>query len=129
MDEPKAGAQRPGRNEMENVMKRVLITAVLATATALPAVAADSTSRAIELLNRSADTQAERIAVGPNGPVMGTTASTRGNDALYEAVRIRNRSAETASDRIDPENLTVFSGEPAYGAQIFEELRRADDSD
>jgi hypothetical protein len=110
-------------------MKRTLITAAIVAATAMPALAADNTRAAIDHFNMSADSLSDRIAVGPNGPVLGTTVSTRSDDALYRTVRNYNASVDSVSERIDLDSVTVFSGEPAYGAEIFEELRRADDSD
>jgi hypothetical protein len=109
-------------------MTRTIIIAALLAATAVPAAAADGVRDAIAHFNMSADSSADRIPVGPNGPILGTTVSTRTNGALFEAVRNHNASADSASDRIDLSNLTVFSGEPAYAADIFEQLRLADDS-
>jgi hypothetical protein len=109
-------------------MTRTIIIAALLAAVAAPAVASDTTRAAIAHFNMSADTSADRIPVGPNGPVLGTTVSTRGNDALYEAVRNHNASADSAFDRIDVNTLTVFSGQPAHAADIFEELRLADET-
>ena len=110
-------------------MKRTLISAAIVAATAVPALAADSTLRAIEHFNESADTLSERILVGPKGPVLGTAVPADGQDAIAAAVRAHNASVESASERITSDTVTVFSGEPAYAAPIFEELRRADDSD
>ena len=109
-------------------MTRTIIIAALLAATAVPAAAADGVREAIAHFNMSADSSADRIPVGPNGPVLGTTVSTRSDAALLQAVRNHNASADRASDRIDVNNLTLFSGQPAYAADIFEQLRLADDS-
>ncbi|MDG4646875.1 hypothetical protein P6F26_00330 [Roseibacterium sp. SDUM158017] len=109
-------------------MKRTIITAAILAATAMPALAADATQQAINHFNLSADSRSDLIAAGPNGPVLGTTVSTRGDEAIAVAVRNYNASVDRAAERIDLNSVTVFSGEPAYGAEIFDELRRADDS-
>ena len=104
-----------------------LAAAALAASVAAPALAADSTQFAIDHFNRSADTASERIVVGPNGPVVGTTVSSMGNNAIGAAVSQFNASIDSAAERINADTETVFSGGPAYAADIFEMLRLADD--
>jgi hypothetical protein len=38
-----------------------------------------------------------------------------------------NASLDSQSDRINKDTVTVFSGTPAHAADIFEQLRLADD--
>ena len=54
--------------------------AALAASVAAPAFAADSTQFAIQHFNQSADTSSDRISVGPNGPALGTTVASMGDD-------------------------------------------------
>lgn len=110
-------------------LSMTLAAAALVASFAAPALATDSTTFAIQHFNRSIDSVSDRISNGPNGPVLGTTVSSMGNDALSEAIRIRNESTQRPSDRVNADTVTIFSGEPAYGAAIFAELRLADDSD
>jgi hypothetical protein len=105
-----------------------LAAAALAASVAAPALAADSTQFAIDHFNRSADTASDRIAVGPNGPVLGTTVSSMGNSAIGVAISNYNASIDSAAERINADTVTVFSGGPTYAAEIFEQLRAADDS-
>ena len=102
-----------------------LAAAALAASVAAPALAADSTQFAIDHLNQSADTAAERISVGPNGPVLGTTVSSMGDSAIGAAIGHFNASLDTVSERVNADTVTVFSGGPAYAADIFEQLREA----
>lgn len=100
-----------------------LATAVAAALSA-PAFAGNA-DFVIDHVNMSAE-GSEVISVGPNGPVLGTTVSTMGDSALAQAIEHFNASKD-ASQRIDANTVTVFSGEPAYAADIFEQLRAADD--
>jgi hypothetical protein len=104
-----------------------LAAAALATSFAAPVLAADSTLFAIDHFNQSADASSDRISVGPNGPVLGTTVSSMGDTAIGAAVGHFNASLDSQSDRINKDTVTVFSGGPAYAADIFEQLRLADD--
>lgn len=108
-------------------MKRFILTAALAAATATPAFATDA-SFVIDKLNMGADGGSDVIQVGPNGPVLGTSVSTRGDSAVAFAIRHFNESIDSGADRIDAATVTSFSGTPAHGAEIFEQLRRADDT-
>lgn len=105
-----------------------LAAAALAATVAAPALAADSTLFAIDHFNQSADNGAELISVGPNGPVLGTTVSSMGGSAVAATINHFNASVDSASDRIDADTVTVFSGAPAHAADIFEQLRLADDT-
>ncbi|MCU4652380.1 hypothetical protein N8I71_06030 [Roseibacterium sp. SDUM158016] len=109
-------------------MKRFIITAAIVAATAAPALAADNARFVIDQLNMSADSGSDLISVGPNGPVLGTTVSSRGDSAIAASVRQYNASIDSAGQRINGDTVTVFSGTPAYAADIFEQLRLADDS-
>ena len=102
-----------------------LVAAALAASVAAPALAADSTQFAIDHLNRSADTVEQRITVGPNGPVLGTTVSSMGDNAIGAAISHFNASQDVISDRVNADTVTVFSGGPAHAADIFEQLRAA----
>jgi hypothetical protein len=104
-----------------------LVAAALAASVAAPALASDSTLRAIELFNQSADASTDVISVGPNGPELGTTVSSMGNNAIGTAVSQFNASIDSVGDRVNADTVTVFSSTPAYGADIFEQLRLADD--
>jgi hypothetical protein len=108
-------------------MKRFIITAALVAATAAPAFA-NNASLVIDKLNMGAAGGSDVIEVGPNGPVLGTSVSTRGDGAVAFAVRHFNASVDSAAERIDAETVTSFSGTPAHGADIFEQLRLADDT-
>ncbi|MBF9059496.1 hypothetical protein HKCCSP123_09920 [Rhodobacterales bacterium HKCCSP123] len=108
-------------------MKRFMITAALVAATAAPALATEA-SFVIEKLNMSADSGSDAIAVGPDGPVLGTSVSTRGDSSVAVAVRHFNASVDSPADRIDADTVTLFPDTPAHAADIFEQLRRADDS-
>ena len=94
-------------------MNRFILAAALAAATAVPAVAADNVRFVIDELNMSADTSSDLISVGPNGPVLGTTVSSRGDrrpgkpayrrgrhrsttpSARHASTRVRKRSSRT----------------------------------
>jgi hypothetical protein len=104
-----------------------LAAAALATSFAAPVLAADSTLFAIDHFNQSADASSDRISVGPNGPVLGTTVSSMGDTSIGAAVTHFNASIDSQADRINKDTVTVFSGTPAHAADIFEQLRRADD--
>jgi hypothetical protein len=104
-----------------------LAAAALATSFAAPVLAADSTLFAIDHFNQSADASSDRISVGPNGPVLGTTVSSMGDTLIGAAVGHFNASLDSQSDRINKDTVTVFSGTPAHAADIFEQLRLADD--
>jgi hypothetical protein len=106
-----------------------LAAAALAASVAAPVLAADSTQFAIDHFNQSADTGSERIAVGPRGPVLGTTVSSMGDTAIGAAVSHFNASQDRVSDRVSADTVTVFSGGPAYAADIFEQLRLAAQED
>jgi hypothetical protein len=105
-----------------------LAAAALAASVAGPAFAADSTQFAIQHFNQSADSASDRIAVGPNGPVLGTTVSSMGDNAIGAAIGHFNASIDSAAERVNADTVTVFSGGPAYAADIFEQLRLADDT-
>lgn len=105
-----------------------LAAAALAATVAVPAFADSSAQRVIEHINMSADGYSDRIPVGPNGPVLGTTVSTRGDRALEQAIAIYNASTDSAAERIDVNTVSDFSGAPTHAAEIFEQLRLADDS-
>jgi hypothetical protein len=108
-------------------LSMTLVAAALAAAVAAPAIAADTTDFAIQHFNQSADASSDRISVGPNGPVLGTTVSSMGDTAIGAAVTHFNASLDSAGDRVNKDTVTVFSGGPAYAADIFEQLRLADD--
>jgi hypothetical protein len=108
-------------------LSMTLAAAALAASFAAPAIAADSTLFAIDHFNQSADSSDDRISVGPNGPVLGTTVSSMGDTAIGAAVTHFNASLESAGDRVNKDTVTVFSGGPAHAADIFEQLRLADD--
>ena len=108
-------------------MIRTLAIAAAAAATLSAPVLAAVANTVISQHNMSADLS-EQISVGPNGPVLGTTVSTRGDSALADAIRHLNAD-KRASQRVDSENVTVFSGQPAFAADIFEQLRDAADHD
>ena len=108
-------------------MKRFIITAALVAATSAPAFATDA-SFVIDKLNMGAAGGSDVIEVGPNGPVLGTSVSTRGDSSVAFAVRHFNASVDSAADRINADTVTAFPGTPAHGAEIFEQLRRADDT-
>jgi hypothetical protein len=105
-----------------------LAAAALATSFAAPVLAADSTLFAIDHFNQSADASSDRISVGPNGPVLGTTVSSMGDtaDRCSRGVTSTPR-IDSQADRINKDTVTVFSGTPAHAADIFEQLRLADD--
>jgi hypothetical protein len=105
-----------------------LAAAALAASFAAPVLAADSTLFAIDHFNQSADASSDRISVGPNGPVLGTTVSSMGDNAIGAAVTHFNASLDSAADRVNKDTVTVFSGTPAHAADIFEQLRLADDT-
>ena len=104
-------------------------TTVAAASLATSALAVDSTQFAIDHFNQSADTSEERISVGPNGPVLGTTVSSIGSNGIGAAISHFNASIDSAGERLNSDTVTVFSGGPAYAADIFEQLRLADDDD
>lgn len=110
-------------------LSMTLAATALVASFAAPAFAADSVGFGNQDVDRGTEFSSNSFPVGPNGLVLGTTVSTRGNDARAETIRIRNESAARPSDRINADTVTVFSGEPAHGAEIFEELRLADDND
>jgi hypothetical protein len=105
-----------------------LAAAALAASVAAPVLAADSTDFAIQHFNQSAENASDRISVGPNGPNVGTTVASMGDNAIGVAVRTFNASIDSAAERVNAETVTVFSGEPAYAADIFAQLRLADDT-
>jgi len=123
---PSARKRKPKGKTMK--FSLTLAAAALAASVAVPAFAADSTQFAIQHFNQSADTSSDRISVGPNGPALCTTVASMGDDAIGVAVRNFNASIDSAADRVNSETVTVFSGEPAYAADIFEQLRLADDT-
>jgi hypothetical protein len=92
-------------------LSMTLAAAALAASFAAPAIAADSTLFAIDHFNQSADSSDDRISVGPNGPVLGTTVSSMGDTAIGAAVTHFNASLESAGDRVN-DTVTVFSGGP-----------------
>jgi hypothetical protein len=50
-----------------------------------------------------------------------------GNNAIGAAVSQFNASIDSAGERINADTVTVFSGGPGLRADIFEQLRLADD--
>ena len=108
-------------------LSMTLAAAALAASVAAPALAADSTQFAIQHFNQSADASTDLITVGPNGPVLGTTVSSMGDNAIGAAISRFNASLDSVGDRVNADTVTVFSGGPAYAADICEQLRLADD--
>ena len=111
--------------EIPMKLSLTLAAAALAATVAAPVLAADSTQFAIDLHNQSADNLSDLAGRGVNGPVFGTTVSSMGDNAIGDAIRNFNGSIDNVSDRVNADTVTVFSGGPAYAADIFEELRRA----
>jgi len=51
-----------------------------------------------------------------------------GDTAIGTAISLNNASIDSVSERVTADSVTVFSGQPAHGAEIFEQLRLADDT-
>jgi hypothetical protein len=105
-----------------------LAAAALAASVAAPASQPTAPLRHRPLQPERRQLGSDRISVGPNGPVLGTTVSSMGDTAIGAAVTPLQRLArQRRSDRVNADTVTVFSGGPAYAADIFEQLRLADD--
>lgn len=104
-------------------MKRIALTAALISAIAAPAFAG-STAFAIEHFNQSAK-RSDMIQMLPAG---NTTAVSTRSGTLADVFAQFNASVDTPSDLRGLNGATLVSGTPAYGADIFEALRAADDS-
>jgi UDP-glucose 4-epimerase len=50
------------------------------------------------------------------------------DNAIGAAIGHFNASIDSAAERVNADTVTVFSGGPAYAADIFEQLRLADDT-
>jgi hypothetical protein len=102
-------------------MKRFAIAATLAAVAAAPAVAqSTSTAFAIAHFNESADSASDIVVY--NGNENTTRVSTSGNSTLAETFNLLNRSADTPSELDGTNGAVVVSGEPTYGADIFDRL-------
>jgi hypothetical protein len=100
------------------------LAAAVAATLAAPAFAQNSLGFAVEHFNESIDSVNERI----DGPVLGTTVSSMRDNAICTAIGLRNGSIDSVNERVNGDTVTLFSGEPAHAAEIFERLRLEDDS-
>ena len=102
-------------------MKRTIITAAALAAFAAPVAAQSAAEFAIQHFNQSVESAADIRSLTPDDNTM--TVSTRSNSARATAYDIFNASADSASDIRGTEGVTVVSGPPAHGAEIFARLR------
>ncbi len=103
-------------------MKRTVILAAALAALAAPAFA-NSTAFAIQHFNQDQDSIQDRVTV-PSGD-NSVFVSTRNASGLSTAFDIVNGSADNVGDLRGLNGATVYNGTPAYGADIFAELREA----
>ena len=101
-------------------MKKIALIAAVAVTVAAPAFAQSAASvAAIQHFNMFEDSVLERTNV--NG--VGQSVSPDG--ALGTAFSVLNSSQDTVSDLRGVNGATLVSGQPAYGADIFDRLRAA----
>jgi hypothetical protein len=103
-------------------MKKIALITAFAASFAAPAFAQTALEAAILNQNGSADSVSDRVSVAAEDVTMGVVVSTRNGSALSQAIAVYNASADRPSDRIDPTSVTVFSGTPGHGADIFARL-------
>jgi hypothetical protein len=105
-------------------MKRFALISALAATLAAPAFADEAANFAFQHFNQDADSVMDirNVTVGDNG----TVVSTRGSSVLAEVFAQLNKSQDSTGDLRGLNGATVISNTPAYGADIFDELRAAD---
>lgn len=99
-------------------MKTLLISAIIATVAA-PAFA--DVNFAINHFNQD-ETPSERVALQDGDSVIVSTRS----GALGQVIEHFNGDEDRASDKVLASSATLYSGTPAYGADIFAAMRAAD---
>jgi hypothetical protein len=105
---------------------RSIAIATLAAAIATGPAFADPLRTAVEHFNRDIDRQNERIVYdGPTGHTV--TVSAMEGASVATALTHFNRSVDRPNDRIGRAGVTLVPSEPAYGADIFAEMREMDD--
>lgn len=102
-------------------MTRIALIAAAAALLALPAAAQTARLSAIEHFNLFADNASEIIA--PNG--VGTQAEASG--AVSTALDVFNGSKDGVTRIEGRTGVTLVSGTPEHGAEIFDRLNAADD--
>lgn len=106
---------------MKAAMK-ALATAGLVSVVATATFAETAMEFAFRHFNDSAHSASD-IRHAPETQPQLVTVSQMGQSSLGTAVRILNQSADSQSDLVGTNGLTVVPSEPAYAAEIFEQLR------
>lgn len=104
-------------------MKTLIISALVASAALTGAASAQvgsGAAAAIAHFNQDIDSVNDKRTVPTTDGL--TTVSTR-SGALSVAYEILNGSQDSQADKRGLNGATLVSGEPAFGAEIFERLR------